>query len=515
MGTSTFKTLFANRSENSSLPQLRFKEDNALGHIAQRLTETCHIQENNASDREYYHAVVDHFDACLDSEEYAPILDELNRLSATMAQQISAVMSTIKNDVFGEVTALTEQVNTERDRLLKEQGAEVLINDIDNAEPDTSGLMVLTWDSIDLPGNPKSITEKLHELGNVRSTDPSRSNLEFIVAARPIRVENITLNEAAREKIVTMINDKAGKLNAELGVQLLNVLCSQSTLNSNLVEIRDMLGSTQKNVGSICGFFETFIITMLPWVEKFQRFNLDLSEETTEQFERNLDEIKFHIECMAYYMNVMRDTLKDQLLLDKQIVNNDQVNEFKEKGGTLVDIVKYQRAFYSEMELPVEGIRTDTILDRRDEAAKMVQNRNISLRARMAVIRNEALSSAVRYVLMNYIKDSKESRKPEEESDDDYFKYRIHMIDGAVYDVLDRDGNIEDALYTFIIRAWHSKTILMSVYKKLRTELIRLAEDTDNVDEQELALADGMVVSEIVADFLIKQFCNVIVEDPA
>lgn len=271
-------------------------------------------------------------------------------------------------------------------------------------------------------------------------------------------------------------------------------------------------------------------VKVFPEFEKlFKSADLNISDELKTEVDKNFENLQHFYTLACCTLELARQKFKDVLVIGPNLINGDQIEDFRKAGGTLTDIQNYLRLYFNQNEddvlysqvyhqsFPLGGIKSNDILTKFVADRTKIISLMDSVRVQMSSIKQTCTRDAFVNTLKKYVIDIHAAAIGATESasailptgmNPDQFVHSTNQQITQLANVFSRNdqANIEDMVYNFYLHTWMKDTLVSTIYYQLGAEaLSKLSESTVN-DPLLINRINAAVMSDILTAYLSKTF---------
>lgn len=261
---------------------------------------------------------------------------------------------------------------------------------------------------------------------------------------------------------------------------------------------------------------------MYPTLNVFTDEDLELSDQTKEQLNKNFEVLSEINKCCAIVLVLADKKYEDTLVIGADLINKKEFNKFQELGGTLEDIQDFLRLYHNQnkddilyhqaghLGISVNGIKMDTIyLKMQNTKTKLLESQNI-IKTKLVSLKNNSIRNAFESVTKEYINDIVTNTPQMITTDETPIQFRHRATEyakNALQNLVRTDtSNVQDALYSFILNTWYKDNLVSTIYYRLGAELISNLETSGTFDDNTARYVDAAVMSEIICSYISKVY---------
>ena len=452
---------------------------------------------NTARFQDVLNTVNEQYERLKKCPEHVPYFTKLDNIANNLGKALVNVFNILQNNIKPEVDDLKNKISEEAAKTL--DGVEVIKDNEIRSSYD-----VFNWDEyLDKFGGQEAILGAIKDKFNYQPAF-SDTDIRILITDPSMKTETVNVDEEVKDAISNM-----------------NENTEQNVIVTNSV-IGDTFGCHAELTRMLRQMFNNNDIAGMKWLLKRAAEyksvldNIDVSklnvlDSIRVQPSTNIDAIYKLLDFITYATMIARKRLADvkALVLDKNTLNGDFVEEFTAAGNTFEDISKHIRIRYlaKNRNLPGTGIRMDEITESKESVNKQFTTDTAAQQLRISRATFNAMSRAMDLVLTQYLEGVDESRLPSGMTVNQFARTHRAEVRACVGKLdTSSDNNLEDLLYRFIINLWYKNTPVASAHRLFGEEVICQLSINPSLEQQDLDLIDVSVATTIAADFLMKNF---------
>jgi len=417
----------------------------------------------------------------------------LDKIANDLSGAISSSYNILKTTLYEEVSALGATMLSRYNEELRNVGAEVLISDSSKPSVDFN---MLDWDQLK---SPAYVAEVLTTIANLGIKDPVPNNNNSLYAINKLPLGGFTPIEFSPEVLTTITDGLSGILVSIDAIRVkdaFNIFIDRR----RYIAYSKTLSSPSAEVASVLA--ETKLVKQV--IKALEYLNMDISVETKGYLFENLKALRYTTHIIEFLLLTKKASTAGYLVVSRDLLNEEELKRFYVAGGTLEDIAYHLRMFYDKKALPLLGISTDTILEFKDKVDELVKAKNLEIKSMMRIIKHRASLAAIHETLNTYLKDVAEDIIPNKLSKMDFYRAYYPVITRIVDNFNTDKDNFEDVCYSFLINVWHKGSLVETLHSYLGMQFIKLAEEDKLGDAEQVAIADTISISTILAEYFHK-----------
>jgi len=509
---------FANffKDQNEVIPSLQFKKMSDLFRISELLSN-IEITNNGDVD-EIFDNVASQIIEKANDPEKTSILNELNNISMSFANELENAFNIITNEVDPIVEDLKSKIKDRYVFNIKKEGAEEILEDTEDKTPILDDYVFLSWTGINSQNDIDDTISAATTNVGLNKQEISKFNLGIITTKSAFigDFEDTTLTEEAKKNAIDVLVKRFGSVSSTLNdnslKQFINILTSSDQYSAfckmNINKMKQQKLAVQNCIEflNLSNNFDTLANAI-----RKDTAGLDsvLTQATIDKILNNIEVLRKTMYAYKYYCLYQKTvTFNGKLILSSNVINSPEYNTFVNEGHSLEDIYNFIKAMYDQRDLPMNGINTSTVLTEKIDDRLSKINKAKEMNA--SYIKNKSMISAFNVVCFDYIKDIVNDHVEDADSDDvkktlsEYHAKMNHFSSK----LRGKPENLDDALYEFVIHLKYEDTLIYTLYRQLGSEYINMSKNKENIDEMDIFSANTKVSIDIILDYLINRSCE-------
>ena len=504
----TLSTLISERVRNNELPDITLTDNNSLRTILSCLVagqETA--MDIDRSPKAIHDAMLEYSATVRDQEQYGELLNEFQKISNAFSTRLKGAykdLTQIKDIVTQLVSKTT---TTARNRIAEDP---VLAStEADNIS--TVKLKPIRWDLIDGVSEPVLINKLCNKLGIEEIPTGSEKYIQSVLIARlpyQDRTNRPELPEVrvSKNKANAMINAVADRVGKRLSKEAVKMTVAH-IMSLDEYKCRKAIGSisrfaTGESASEVNDMLRMVYMynTIMPYLT---RDVLEVAASTQDAIDKRVAVMESFIDVTAYLCSTYRNQIwKDAVVVPGMKINTDNWQDFTSSESQVIKnnphlaILQYKNKVYGDKNLPLYGIKGETIAMSCDRIAKEAYEEasatTLACNQRKKEIFRDSFIATAGNWLRHQPKYSMEflySQEPEK-------------FAASVYDS-NRDDAVENMFYTVIMNSCRINTLTAKLHTRLRDEYKKLALTADSVNERDIINADTKVLADTINEFLV------------
>lgn len=509
---------------------VRYRTDSTLGQTINTITESVAFKlPADLSEEDYQRTVINSLDQYMESDEGKYNYNILQDHALKLADQYNNALTTLKTTVAEQVEYLSEKISEQSKKRMANSTGYYELNE-------ETILATANFNMFDVSGitDISSIASELCTKYDFKSADGKLTpfSLKYILEKIP-DVEEVKLSPATYDKIIDHIFqtkfDQCKKcLNsqiADIKTQIRQFVYSvTSSIGYNILKNRlfkkDIYqGQINCNTIKNCMSF----LNMYPSLNVFTDEDLELSDQTKEQLNKNFEILSEINKCCAIVLVLADKKYEDVLVIGADLINKKEFDKFQELGGgTLEDIQDFLRLYHNQnkddilyhqsghLGISVNGIEMNTIyLKMQNTKAKLLESQNI-IKTKLTSLKNNSIRNSFEYVIKEYINDIITNNPQMIMSKETPVQFRHRAMEyakNALQNLVRTDtSNVQDTLYSFILNTWYKDSLVSAIYYRLGAEIVSNLTANGVFDNDTANYIDAAVMSEIICSYISKVY---------
>lgn len=503
----TLTTLMAEKARVGELFDIELTDSNGLRTLADYLvtvSDGAEIDNTNAG----FFAAVQEFAAMVNNQaEYYDIFEKFQKIADAFAIRISKSYDDLKH-IKSEVTKLVASSEAlAKTRISEDPVLASLEQDLST----TTKLKPIRWDYLNNV-NEMTLEKKLLDRIGVESMAEGSerythgvmlAHLPFGPASRqkefaPLKITKGTMRE--------MIDALAAKVPSMNKIEVQNILAhvlhlNRIDCNKAIHSIENLMsGESASKINQILRFVATHN-AVLPHISAE---TFELSKDTMAAVKERADAMQAFIDLTTYLCTYYRNhTWHDAIVVPGMLVNTDNWTEFTsaekdaiKKNPTLA-IMQYKNKIYEDRDVPLSGIKSQSIIDRCDNIAKESYEIASANTVRCNQKKKDIYRDAFIFTASKWLREQKKYSQAFMSSNEPEAFAR------SIYDG-NRDDAVENMFYTVILNSCYINTLTSNMHKRLRDEYKKAAASATNLTERDIINLDTKVMADVVNEFMVK-----------
>jgi len=498
--------------ENADIPdkffEKKFNKNSIFSNITNNLGFGVLISDrNNISKKEILEQTYNSLNQNLFDEANSFYIQQLDSIASGFAKEIETVFLTLKNQIKPEVRKIEKLVFNKFHTNLKKSKLENLISSEESI--DTSDIRFLKWTGL---SKSNVIIDNVHTFANIKKRDLTINNLNYAIGKLKLtKIEDLDLSEEAKESNTNLIRDffnrKYESISSDLGEQYFKYIVNNRAYKSLVNNIIRKINN-KKDVVIVVKDLLFLCNNVILFTDIIKNKNIELlvNEKSYNKILNNIQKVKTLCYIGLYYcLYNKKTTLKNKLILSKDLVNYDLYKKFEKNGGSLEDIANFIKAYYFDKPFSSYGVSYETVS--KSDIKSDITKINIEIALQKDKILTDNLKRAFYIVMTNsfddiykyIVNDSEKNSDIINKVKQDYNRYvRIYknLLKG-------KEENVFDAIYDIIVKSFYPKSLVEKVYFNLGNNYKKLL-DKSEIHEKDIKFTNVTSTVDILIDYIME-----------
>lgn len=504
----------------------RFCENTTLGTLARKIQTAIALKIPADTKQEDINTIfINNLDQYLSSDEGSSDLGYLQDFALKLCGSFNESFTTLKTRVKDEVDSLSQNIFKRADELVvSATGYHQLNGELTPEEPDFKIIKFNICDDID------HLAVELADKYEIASNEITPTTLKYFVNKIHAK-SNANLSEDSISYIVEFVYEKwfsnsnfDTKTRAQVNNHIRDLIYSISNPNYFERLKAELFG---KNImKGFIGYED--LENCLKFLDISSLLNdlsdaaVTLSEASITALNENLKAIDELKKCVAIVFALADEKYQGVLVIGPNLINKQELENFKELGGSLKDINNYLRLKHnsntndvlrpivSSAAFPINGISTEEIFSSIGNIQSELIKAESQIKTQLSNIKYDSTKRAFTEVLSAYIQDiNKDSPEmiPQGYGKNDFVYRTTKMIKHHAENLIRTEtSNIEDAVYSFYLKLWYENSLVSTIYYKLGAEAIAHLETDGDMNDDVASYLNVVVMSDILTAFIADNF---------
>ena len=503
----TLTTLMAEKARVGELVDVELTESNGLRTLADYLVTVSSGDEIENTNAGFYAAVQEFASMVNTPEEYHDIFEKFQKISDAFAIRISNSYKELTK-IKGEVTKLVASSESLAKSRISE---DPILASLESDLSTTTKLKPVRWDYLNNV-NEMMLEQKLLARIGVESIKEGSeryihsvmiSHLPFGTASDQ---KDFTPIKITKGKLREMVDALAAKVPSLKKIEVQNILAHVLHLNridchKAIHSIENLMsGESASKINQVLRFACTHNM-VLPHISSE---TFDVSRDTMAAIKERVDAMQACIDLTTYLCSYYRNTTwHDSIVVPGMLINTDNWEAFTssdkeaiKKNPTLA-IMQYKNKMYEDRDVPLAGIKSQSIIDRCENIAKEAYEIANANTFRCNQKKKDIYRDAFIYTAGKWLRDQKKYSKEFMASDEPEAFAR------SIYDS-NRDDAVENMFYTVILNSCYINTLTSQIHKRLRDEYKKAVSTATNLTDRDIINIDTKVMADVVNEFMVE-----------
>lgn len=504
---------------------VQFRANTDLGHINDALISNLSVNMPSGLDEdEQTQVMVESIDTFLQSEEGMVHFENIKNYSEQFSSIINSSFDTLKNEVTPFVQELTNKIEEKKNELIEKTTHMVELNgSLINKDHNFTIVDLEKFRSEAFIANAKELVAKYY---NNKISSVTVTTLKYlsdaISSVDNIKLEKEELDGYANTIAETINNDPSVEVSDQLKAAIISTITPVfNTYEFNSLKsliINDDLRAGKINESAIRNAYS---FSKLGAIYNRLEDIVDIdNEKVLTIFKSNVEKAIDLYKLSTVLLILANEKYEECAVIGENMLNQTGVTKVLQNGGTLEDIHQHIRLYYNNdksdiiynevthMELPVNGIKADSIIRDMDECRAKYSKLEEQIKAQYKSIVNTATKNAYETVLRDYIhkleKDTTETTINGIPTRQFCVNARM-LVDELSYSLVRFDtSNITDSVYDFYLKTWYKDNLVSNIYYRLGAELITSINKSEDINEDTIKYAHFTVMSDILSEYITK-----------
>ena len=501
----TLSKLMCNAVAKDVLPDISFTDNNIqlLG------TSVEHLAISNMNAQEFL-ATPKNVNTAISEYEYltSNLVDHYNdlmpvkKVADSFAKKLNVGIKSLSN-VKKAVTSLTAKVNEfANKRMLEDASIAVTLEHIE--EPSIN-FSKINWDDLEYV-NEHFVFNQLNSTVAVKpGEDPSINKIQILINRLPfgtpynkVEFTKIDVNkelakdtlDAVHKVVGTKVAIKDIKYVLSMLLQLDNYKCVAAINTFN-----EVLDDPSK-INGIIQMARDFSIVL----NAVTNSTLKFSASTKKELLVRKDILEKYADMATYLATYYRTVVwKDALVVPGSKLNPDVWHDFRRQGGSSIGIAQHLAHFYSEKNIPKNGISYKSILESRNHVLTIAKEEAATNISKIRNMKKEIYRSSFIYCATDWLNKNKDKWSRQ-------FKH-ANNVDAFVSSIYDStvEASIESSFYKVILNSCCTNTITYKLYTNLSDMYLKHVKLGGELTKAQCEALDLTVYANMITDFILKQ----------
>lgn len=504
------KGLMTAQSSSGGVPACKIRKATSLSVVADALFGNAIFVPSGAGAGAIISDVIDGMSASQSDAAFSDEFTHLDAVADTMYDRIAKSMSELSalhdtvSSLNTQFTAFAENDYNKDPYIVRHRGV----------TPGEVTFNLIPWNDYLLIGAEKSIIDHVSSATTGHTGELTLMNIErgfSGMAAKALpssKLVDVGMSNEVKEQMILDITGIAKKVLPEYIREFLNTLISKDRL---MRHIRQMVSLGHvKNLGpkgiDTCTKYLAAIRRHVPVMAAIEK--LDLAQTTKAQFAANIAAYRDIVVAMAHAVITFRRAICDQaLILPNGLLNGDLLDNAKRNGITTSDIAHYMHVFHTDKPLPQYGVLLDTVIDKKTYVVETVAADKAVTSASLKLKCDRIKRNSFMTVAVSFTEGRLAGGAVVKNVNYKNLAYNISQ------QMTSKDLSSEECFYEFIIETLFKGSFMETLYNKFGVSLMKLATVKQKVTSDEIAETKAAVIGELVAEFLVDRFIDIVPDE--
>ena len=503
----TLTTIMSEKARVGELRDVDLTESNGLRMLADYLTVVCDEKEVPNTNAGVYSAIQELASMMNQPEEFHDIFAKFQKISDTFSYRIT--------ESYKELTQIKNEVNklvASSEALAKSRISEdPVLASLESEQSTNTKLKPVRWDLLNNV-NEMALEQKL--LNRIGVGTIQEGNERYI---HSVMVANLPFGSAKRDqkdfiplkitrsKMNEMIDNLAAKVPNMNKIEVQNILAhvlhlNRIDCNKALYSIQNLMsGESANKINQILRFVNSYN-TVLPHISAE---TLNVARSTMDSIKERVDAMEQFIDVTTYLCTFYRNNVwRDAIVVPGLLVNTDNWEEFTSadkqsiKKNPTLTILQYKNKIYEDRDVPLSGIKGQTIIDRCENIAKEAYATATANVMRCNQKKKDIYRSAFITTAGKWLRAQKQY------SNEFMMRDEPEAFAESIFDS-NRNDAVENMYYTVILNSCYVNTLTSKIHKRLRDEYKKAVAAASTLTDRDIVNIDTKVMADIVNEFLV------------
>jgi hypothetical protein len=503
---SSFLTQYV--ADKEVLPDIEFHNNSIFHPIHQYISDRIHLDiDSDSTEEMIISETMGQIDDILRDTENADYVATLDKAANNLSMEVSKAFNTLRYEVAEEVDVLRRLIAEKVNEYLRKENASILIN---GETANIADFTVIKWDNLRSMNYVQHIFDLVKTKFGIDVSDITRGNVKY-VRNKLIQSEHktVSLNSEIRQSIVDSIDRVVTTRNTDEIDDALDIILNSTRYTTYCKNLYNRM-AVENDIADDLAWILDRADLIHSTIKAFDNIVINISDESKASILQNLKCVEITTTLSEYFILFCKNVqYKGKLIINKNMINNQELNEFSKSGGKIEDISRYIRAYYHDTDIPVTGISTTLVTSTKDKVNELVTSSDAKIKSKARVLLAKSTANAYMHVLNQYLLNMEDSRIPEGMSSEEFYQMKYRIINRTVDNINSSDENVEDALYRFLLETFYKDSIVQKLYVYMGKEYPKILTQYDNINEDTvLKIVDNYVVAALVAEYLVVAHCK-------
>lgn len=502
----TLTTILSEKARVGELHDIEITDSNGLGTLANYLSVVSDEKEVPNTNAGVYAALQELAGMINNPEEFHDVFNKFQKISDTFAYRISESYQELTK-IKGEVTKLVAS----SEALAKSRISEdPVLASLENEQSTTTKLKPVHWDYLKNVNELTLEQKLLNRIGVDTIKEGSERYIHSVMVANlpfgsASKQKEFTPLKITRSKMKDMVDRLAAKVPQFNKIEVQNILAhvlhlNHTDCNKALYSIENLMsGEAAPKINQILRFVNSYN-TVLPYISEE---TLDVARSTMVGIQERVDAMQAFIDVTTYLCTYYRNNVwRDAIVVPGMLVNTDNWEEFTNadkqsiKKNPILTILQYKNKIYEDRDVPLSGIKGQTIIDRCEAISKEAYETATANVVRCNQKKKEIYRDAFIITAGKWLRAQKKFSNEFLMSDEP------EAFAESIFDS-NRNDAVENMFYTTILNSCYVNTLTSKIHKRLRDEYKKAAAAASTLTERDIVNIDTKVMADVVNEFMV------------
>lgn len=503
----TLTTILAEKARVGELDDIDMTSSNGLNALMDYLVAMSGDSDVENTNAGFYQAVQEFANMVNNPDEYHDVFSKFQKIADAFSIRVTDSYNQLKEmkDTVNKLVASSETLA--KSRISEDPVLAALENDLST----TTVLKPIRWDYLNNVNEMLLEQKLLNSIGVESMKEGGERHIHQVILNHlPFGVasdkKEFTPLKLTKRTFLDMVDKLSAKVPNYSKIEVQNILAhvlhlNRIDCNKAIHSIENLMsGESASKINKILRFANVNNAVLSQCTAE----TFDLARSTMVAVQERVDAMQKFIDFTTYLCTYYRNnTWRDAIVVPGMLVNTDNWDEFTsadkeaiKKNPTLA-ILQYKNKIYEDQDIPLNGIKGATIIERCDNIAKeayaIASNNTFRCNQKKKDIYRDAfIFTAGRWIRSQkkYSQEFMSANEPE------LFASRIY--DG------NRDDAVENMFYTVILNSCHVNTLTAAIHKRLRDEYKKAVASATALTERDIVNIDTKVLADIINEFAVK-----------
>jgi len=505
----TLSTLMSEKVRNNSFEEVQLTDSNSLRTIVKCMVagQMNSDQEIERTPKAIHEAMTEFAGIVKDQEQYGELLSAFQSLSDAFAIRVG--------DAYKELIKIkdtvTELVNKGTAIAKSRISEDPVLASTESDNFTYTKLKPVRWDMMDNISEPVLINKMCNSLGIEEVPTGSEKYIQDVLISRlpyaseknQTEFKDVTVSKAKAKEMIDAVAAKVnGKVSREVvAITMAHIMSLDEYKCRKAVGAINRLktGESADSINDMLRMVYTYN-TVMPYMTKDV---MGVAASTQDAIEGRKAAMQSFIDMTAYLCSYYRNTVwRDSVVVPGMKINTDNWRAFASadrqiiKNNPHLAIMQYKNKIYGDENIPVYGIKGETIINSCDQIAKEAYaeasaNTLACNRRKKEIFRDSFIVTAGQWL-----------RSQKKYSLEYLYTHEPERFAASIYDS-NRDDAVENMFYTVILNSCYVNTLTAKLHNRLRDEYKKVMLGAESLNERDVINADTKVLADVINEFLV------------